>query len=402
MSDNIKECLTAERFGQQYPGKYLVISRLTDPLLQRGRARLIWRANTANAIEQLGLDPMLMSSPIGLPRGIEANQLINQSELNQFYGTNFTRLTSVSFVNRNSADPRTLRRNCAEMLFGGLIHFVGFVHNRDPFILSGLNERNIPYAYEDHNEDFHVDARPKIAHALNNRNCKLVIAITESVKTSLVLYGVAIEKIVVMDSGVSRKVFLPHDSKVTACRKFHLGNRFSSIAVYTGGLQEERGIAHILTAAAKMPTVKFVLAGGNDRDIHHWKESAEKLNLRNVHLAGYLNAEDTWILQKASNALLMTRISSERESITSPLKYFEYLAVGRPLVHYLSKDIFQKNSNIHAYRYDNDIPETLISAIERAIVWPWDLKSNSEHKDLANNYTWEKRCGRILKAVLEH
>jgi hypothetical protein len=60
----------------------------------------------------------------------------------------FSKFSTISFVNNGKKNTATLRRNCSEMMFGGLLQFVGFVQNRDPYVLKRLNQRNVPYAYE--------------------------------------------------------------------------------------------------------------------------------------------------------------------------------------------------------------------------------------------------------------
>lgn len=391
-----------EEFRTKYPGLYLVASRIDDPLFQPGRARLIWRANTANAVEKLGIPPAILFQgdvSLGSP---DVNQELCRIELNQFYGTEFKSLVTTVF-SPEKGDRRAIRKQAEKVVFGALQPFVGFVHNRDPHILEMLCRCGMPFVYEDHNEDFHVEARPSIVEKLNHSSCKGVIAITNRVKAQLLALGVNPNKVMVCESGVSEGALVRRTEEAKKCRKFLLGNFFTSLAVYSGGLQAERGIAHILRAAHQHPSTLFLLAGGNEVDENFWKNEVASSRLPNVRISGYMSVQDIWIMQQAADVLLLTREHGPRSQITSPLKLFEYLASGRPIIHYHSVELEDYAKGSVHFSYDNENPASLGAAIGRVLKSnSWDPDPIKQNKNQVNEYTWTARARRILSMALEH
>jgi glycosyltransferase involved in cell wall biosynthesis len=386
----------SDKFIDKYPGLYVVISRLNDNLIQSGRARLIWRANTANAIEKLGIPAAIVCHVPELPRGLEFNQEINRIELNEFYGTDLSNTIINVFPDFNNKKDLGLKYY-AKMFCGSIANFAGFVHNRDPYLVKYLCDMKIPFVYEDHNEDYHEEARNSIAESLNAAICKGVISITEKVRASLIVAGVNPEKLLTLDSGVSDRAFENRSFEASKCRKFYMKNYYSGMAVYSGGLQDERGITHILIAAEKIPSIVFVLAGGNKSDVLRWKEEVLEKGLGNVRIVGYLNAEDVWILQQAADVLMLTREHGPRSEITSPLKLFEYLASGRPIVSYGHGNELNLDG-VALFTYDNARPETLAVAIKRLIaIHSWRPDPIEENQIIARDFTWKSRINKILE-----
>jgi glycosyltransferase involved in cell wall biosynthesis len=104
------------------------------------------------------------------------------------------------------------------------------------------------------------------------------------------------------------------------------------VVVYTGGLLAWKGVDLLVSAARQLPEVRFVIAGGMDADVAVLKQQAA--DLRNVRFEGfqppervatYLAAADLGVVPNRSKPAISSRY-------TSPLKIFEAMAVGLPLV----------------------------------------------------------------------
>jgi glycosyltransferase involved in cell wall biosynthesis len=112
------------------------------------------------------------------------------------------------------------------------------------------------------------------------------------------------------------------------------------IAAYAGHLYAGRGIDVILSCAARLPDWTFVIAGGTREDIETLKAVCVDRKLRNVELLGFVNNAALPQRLAIADVLLMpyqhrVMVSGGRLDTAqwmSPLKMFEYLAMGRPIV----------------------------------------------------------------------
>lgn len=107
---------------------------------------------------------------------------------------------------------------------------------------------------------------------------------------------------------------------------------------YAGGLYPGKGLEIITRLAPAMPQFTFRIAGGSEGEIAAWKSSCPASNL---HFVGFLNHTDISSFLSSCDILLapyQTRVSTNPEGVgnianwMSPLKIFEYMASGRPII----------------------------------------------------------------------
>ncbi|WP_291079311.1 glycosyltransferase [Hyphomonas sp.] len=204
----------------------------------------------------------------------------------------------------------------------------------------------------------------------------------------------------VLDSGVNQRAFAPPSTRSDSFREYLLSGGRSSVAVYTGGLQRERGIQSILEAAERMPATQFGLAGGTRADIDSWVNLANARHINNITFFGYLPQDEAIALQRAADVLLMTRAPGHRASISSPLKFFEYLASGVPVVAAETPVLERfKQSELGVVWYKPDEYGDFLNALSSALDRNAEIRAKSQHNiSLATNYSWEVRQKSIFKA----
>ena len=173
-------------------------------------------------------------------------------------------------------------------------------------------------------ELFHID------YVKDNQHLLGVVTITSELKKLYVEAGLPRDKIFVWPDAVDIDAFrgLPEKSNI----REYLGlPRDPFIATYCGHLYPDRGIEEILGCAAVLPDVQFLLVGGWQKDIEKRKEEAH--HLPNVHFRGFVPHQRVPEYLVASDVLLMPyRDYESQEAIRSPLKMFEYMASGCPIV----------------------------------------------------------------------
>ncbi len=108
---------------------------------------------------------------------------------------------------------------------------------------------------------------------------------------------------------------------------------------YTGHLYAGRGANLMFDLAQQMPDIRFVWAGGEDAAVEGWRRRAAEKGVANLTLTGFVTQQSLPPIQSACDLLLMPyqrhiSVSSGGDSapFANPMKAFEYLASGRPIL----------------------------------------------------------------------
>jgi glycosyltransferase involved in cell wall biosynthesis len=180
---------------------------------------------------------------------------------------------------------------------------------------------------------------------------------------------------------------------------------FNYIAGYTGHLYPGRGIALIFDLAARLPDVFFLIVGGDPGEVTRWRKDAESRGLTNISLVGFVPNSEVPRYQAACDVLLMPyqrRVAASSGGniapYLSPMKLFEYLACGKPI---LSSDLpvfGEVLSPKNAILLPPDEKDDWVNALQ-------SIRSDPERTSLlgsqarqdASLYTWKARAERILE-----
>jgi len=163
------------------------------------------------------------------------------------------------------------------------------------------------------------------------RGVRGILAISGGVRADLVELGLDERKIRVEHDGFEPSRFAGLPARDEARRELGLP-REVPLAVYTGGLLDWKGVDDLVDAARTLPGVYFAIAGGMDADVARLRARAG--GLANVRIDGfqpparvplYLAAADLAVVPNRSHRAISARH-------TSPLKIFEAMAAGVPLV----------------------------------------------------------------------
>jgi glycosyltransferase involved in cell wall biosynthesis len=185
----------------------------------------------------------------------------------------------------------------------------------------------------------------------------------------------------------------------------NLGLPESFTAGYTGHLYQGRGIELILGLAQRMPDIRFLLVGGRAEDVALRKKQAEGLD--NVQFIGFVPNAELPHYQAACDVFLMPheqKVSgssgADIAEFTNPLKMFEYLACGRPIL----------ASDLPILREVLDEKNAVLLPIVDLNVWEEALTSLSQDstrsaklaeagRRTAAIYSWQSRASRILGGI---
>jgi len=176
---------------------------------------------------------------------------------------------------------------------------------------------------------------------------------------------------------------------------------------YVGHLYPGKGMETVASLAALLPECDLHAVGGTERDLAHWR--ARCAGLANLHLHGFVPHADVPGLLARFDLLLAppaARVSSaagrEIGRWMSPLKVFEYMAAGKPI---LASDIPALREILRdgatAVLLPPDQPEAWAAAVrellrdrERAAALGTRARAA-----LLGEYTWDVRAARILERL---
>ncbi|MEK7598912.1 MAG: glycosyltransferase [Patescibacteria group bacterium] len=233
-----------------------------------------------------------------------------------------------------------------------------------------------------------------------------IITISRGLKDFYVKRGAKSEKIIVAPDAVDFAVFNVSFSKEECRRKLNLPLD-KKIVLYTGHLYKWKG-ADTLLKAAKLFQIPgsgfqealFVFVGGTDKDISVFKEKS--LESKNILIAGHRPYLEIPLWLKAVDILVLPNSGKEEISrrFTSPLKLFEYMASGTPIVASDLPSIREiLNDNLCTF-FKPDDPADLADKIKFAVENYESLKIKADSaSELVKNYTWDKRAASIAGLI---
>lgn len=175
------------------------------------------------------------------------------------------------------------------------------------------------------------------------------------------------------------------------------------IAMYVGHLYGWKGVDVVLVAAKEAQNRDdfFVLVGGTPEDVKRYQQHCQQEGLRNVLVVGHKEREIIPNYLLSADALLLPNIptSKESESYTSPIKMFEYMASGVPIIASDLPSIREVLDESTAYMVKSGDHEAILRAfgeIDRENSDPLVLKKTLRAKERVMEYTWDKHVQKIL------
>jgi glycosyltransferase involved in cell wall biosynthesis len=172
------------------------------------------------------------------------------------------------------------------------------------------------------------------------------------------------------------------------------------IVAYAGHLYKWKGVDVLLRALALLPHVRGVIVGGHplERDLERVKHVARELNVNDrVTFTGAVESSRVAAYLENADVLVLPTVDTPSARYTSPLKLFEYMAAGRPIV---ASDLTPIREIVEdgvsaALVAPND-PDALAAGIRRLL----DDRSTGERLarhafERAASFTWDRRAERL-------
>jgi len=270
------------------------------------------------------------------------------------------------------------------------------IYTRDFLIAKLLLTLGKPLYYELHT----MPAKITAAHKKVWLDCAGLVVISDGLRRELLKYGIEQNKILVARDAVDLNKFNLNISKHEAREKLNLPFE-KKIIVYAGHLYFWKGANTLAQASGILPEdIQVYLIGGTKGDV---KSFRNKYKNKNLHIIGNRPQAEIPIWLKAADLLILPNSQKQKISslYTSPLKLFEYMASGTPII---ASRISSIQEIINKEDADFFIPDDAANLAERIKQYQPDknsiIKAEKARQKIVQ-YSWENRAKRIINFILK-
>ncbi len=212
-------------------------------------------------------------------------------------------------------------------------------------------------------------------------------------------FGIAKEKIVYWPNGTDVDIFAIEESVAEARHAVGLKAQ-GPVALYVGQFFAWKGVATLVRALAHMPpAVQLVLVGGTEEDTKQLQKEVPESNNPRILFVPFQKRETVPHWLRAADVLVLPNTGTQAVSkyYTSPMKLFEYLASGRPVVASDLPSIREIVSEDTAYLVAADDPAALARGITHALTDVADAAARAARARVHGaRFTWDARAQAIL------
>jgi len=273
------------------------------------------------------------------------------------------------------------------------------IYTRDVSLML-LSLLGMPVVLETH----HIFSKRSLYFALARR-ARGIVTISHALKNTFIQAGFSEKNIIVEPSGVELSTFSLATPKEEARETLRLPQG-TPIIIYTGNfttMGQDKGIHDILRAMQKLPEVLFVAVGGSDKDIERYLAQAHECKVEEqVRFVGFAQQPTLALYQRAADVLLMPFPDTPHyRSNMSPVKMFEYMAGGRPII---ATDLPTIREVLHEHNA-MIIPPGDATALARSVRTLIDdpalrEKLATRAKEDVSRYSWNERSKRVLAFIM--
>lgn len=253
-------------------------------------------------------------------------------------------------------------------------------------------------------ECHHIFSRSVLYFALV-RCARGIVPITASLRNAFLEVGIRTPSLVA-PSGFDPATFSRATPKHTAREELGLPQE-AFIALYSGNftsLGKDKGISDIIKALTDAPEVLFVAVGGAEGDRERYAREAQAAGVsERVQLRGYALQTTLALYQDAADVLLMPFPDTPHyRTNMSPVKMFEYLASGKPIIASNLPTIVEVLNDTSALLVNPGAPHEIAAALSRlrgdtALA----QRIGAEGKKESHTYSWDNRARRVLAFIKE-
>jgi glycosyltransferase involved in cell wall biosynthesis len=279
------------------------------------------------------------------------------------------------------------------------------VYTRTPELLPALATIGLPVILELHR----IPRLGRRRFLALTRSCRLIIALTSPMRQALIDMGISDIPVIVEGDAVDLHDFEGLPDRAVTRSALGVAEKQPLLA-YTGQLESMglgKGIPELLGAcellAERGLEFRCVIAGGPENVKERFRETLPETLKNIVTFSGHIEHVKVPTLLTAADVLVYPAPASKHPYYmrdTSPLKLFEYMAAGRPIVTADLPPIHDALDATMATFCPAGDSEALADAI-RSVLDDSEASANKARiaRQHVENFTWQKRMQRILDAA---
>lgn len=215
-------------------------------------------------------------------------------------------------------------------------------------------------------------------------------------------FGIPERQVVYWPNGTDVEKFSAPISKDEARKKLGLPAN-DKIVLYTGALFDWKGVDTLILAAQQLSlAAKVYIVGGNITDIKELKNRLPEANNPRIIFVPFQPHELMPLWCRAADVLVLPNTGKQKVSLyyTSPMKLFEYIASGTPLVASDIPSIVEIVDEHCAFLALADNPNSFAEKINFVLKNPEIAMARAaQAKKLSGQYTWDNRAQKILAHI---
>ena len=268
------------------------------------------------------------------------------------------------------------------------------LHTLDWNLVKAAIKFGIPVIYERE----HYQKNKYEPEIVNSPLFQVAVTVADPVKDNMIANGMPPEKIVKLHLSFNQSFLIRQPKEAKKWREKLLSYYRNKLVVYSGGLYKFKGVDLLLEVAQQLPSIQFAFAGGSDLQLQAYRQIVKEKQIENVIFLGYLPHEELPSLLQAADILAHPHCSGKAAAFTSPLKFFEYLASGTPIVATEIPPLLEfKKADVVAAWCETDNPTAYASALKKALeTHPRKVDGYARQIDFARQFSWESRVTKII------
>ena len=383
--------------GQENPNRPLEKPRraayIGSPELFSRGASAIHVMKMCQAMGKLGIETDLILATPGRAPDIRA-----------YYGVDYT-FNIIQFPYFKSSFARNVFHGVRAGMYAGMRKGLYDITVTRNIIYAFLAAKvfGVPVVYDAHHP-LVTGARPLFRAIKDSPNLVRFSTNTRGLADIYLEEGLPPEKLVVAHNGVDLERYANLPEKDEARRKLGLPID-KDIICYSGNIYEGRGIELLIDISLRLPDAKFLIVGGRDEDVLRYRQLASQKNASGIKLTSYVSHDLIPLYLAAADVLVMPyttamtiRGGTVATDFTSPIKLFEYMASGRPIVATSLPSVMELlRDGENAVLVPPDSEVALYEGLSR-VLRDGALAARIASGALADvrGYTWEERVKKVL------
>ncbi len=263
----------------------------------------------------------------------------------------------------------------------------------------------IPTIYDAHHPLVNGAARWMFNGFKNSDNLKRFTTNSKGLADIYLREGLDEKKLVVAHNGVDLKSFENSETQEQLRKELRLpGDK--KIVCYCGNTYSGRGIELLISAAEKYKNLHFLVVGGLREDNEKYEKTINSKKINNFELTGFVSHSSVPKYLLASDILVIPysreitiKGGTNASQFTSPMKLFEYMAAGKPILSSALPTILEiLEDGKTAALFEPENMDSFCDKLDKLLDNPEymnTLSKNASYK--VEEYTWEARVKKIIK-----